>query len=56
MTADDEFEEWLAESRKDAADFPYPLPERPSTASLLHGTEFDGLFRPDLRLVRDDDQ
>ena len=27
------------------------LPERPSTASLLHGTEFDGMFRPDLRVV-----
>ena len=27
------------------------LPERPSVASLLHGTEFDGMFRPELRVV-----
>lgn len=27
------------------------LPERPSIAALLHGTEFDGMFRPDLRVV-----
>ncbi len=28
--------------------------ERPSIPALLHGTEFDGMFRPDLRLTRVD--
>ena len=27
------------------------IPERPSLASLLHGTEFDGMFRPNMRIV-----